>query len=116
MNLGKFILQELVPAHVYDERRGQSIELLDREAVEGLIRLRSDVGKPFIINTWVYGGDRGWSGLRTTKSPHYRPYSQHTFGRAFDIVSPAFSPDWLQKFVQDNHDRYGITGLELQKE
>jgi hypothetical protein len=38
------------------------------------------------INNWASGGDRLWSGLRTPESPDYSPYSQHTFGRAVDML------------------------------
>ena len=113
MSLGNFILPELVPELLYKLRGDKAIQLLDKEAVEGLVKLREDVGKPFIVNTWYYGGNRDWSGLRTPDSPYYSMTSQHSFGRAFDIISTKFSANYLQQYVLDNHDKYGITGLEL---
>lgn len=38
------------------------------------------------INDWSYGGTNESRGLRTPESKYYSPYSQHSFGRAMDLI------------------------------
>ena len=81
-----FKIQELVPESVYEERGEKSWQLLDFRAVENLDSLRAQLGVPLTVNNWDIGGTRDESGLRVTGMEYYSPYSQHSFGRAFDSV------------------------------
>ncbi len=47
--------------------------------------LRNKYGS-MTVNNWSYGGNREWSGLRTPDSPYFSKYSQHTYGRAADVI------------------------------
>lgn len=76
---------ELVPPHVYEERKELAWQLLDSRALRSLDMLRDKFGG-IIVNNYHTGGDRKWSGLRTRGCPHYSEYSQHTYGRAFDCL------------------------------
>lgn len=80
-----FIIQELVPPQVYEDRGEAAWELLDERLIITLDQLR-DVYGPIIVNNWHTGGDREWSGLRTEESPFGTRYSQHRFGRAADCL------------------------------
>ena len=80
-----FKIQELVPPEVFKIRGEKAWELLDERALITLDAIRNRYGTT-IVNDYDNGGKRKWSGLRTSESPYFSPYSQHTFGRAFDCV------------------------------
>lgn len=111
-----FHIEELVPESVIDKfGADRSWWYIDPRAIHGLDILRKEIGKPFIVNNWKSGGDRSQSGLRLPGMSYYKPFSQHSFGRAFDILVDGMEPKELQEFVKDNYDRFGITGLEYAK-
>lgn len=109
-----FKIQELVPPHVYEERGEKAWELLDERALISLDALRDMFG-PLTCNDWHIGGGRKWSGLRTAESPYYSPYSQHTMGRAFDVISGIHSAESMrEKVLRHRKEKFSyITGLEL---
>lgn len=80
-----FIIQELVPRHVYEERGEKAWELLDPRALHILYRLRETFG-PVIVNDWHRGGNNQWRGFRSDQTPVGAKYSQHRYGRAFDCT------------------------------
>lgn len=109
-----FIIEELVPPHVYAERGEKAWELFDDRALITLDALRDKFGS-ITVNNWKWGGNRKWSGLRTPESPYYSPYSQHTFGRAFDcIFNKINTEDARHKVLKDRAELFPyITGVEL---
>ena len=110
-----FKIHELVPPHVYKERGEKAWELIDDRILKTIDMLRKDLGEA-TINNYEFGGDRQWSGLRTPDSPFYSPYSQHTFGRAVDILFKDVSAETVRKFILNNPDKYefkSITAVEL---
>ena len=80
-----FAIHELVPPHIFKLRGNKAWQLLDEKALITLDRLREKYG-PITVNNYFWGGEREWSGLRTSDSPYYSETSQHTFGRAFDCL------------------------------
>ncbi len=81
-----FHITELVPQTVYEARGDKAWQLIDPRLIDNLDALRAQLKTPMTINNWYTGGDRTQSGLRIVGQPHYKPYSQHTFGRAADLV------------------------------
>lgn len=109
-----FSIQELVPRHVYEERGPKAWELLDDRALITLDAIRDFAG-PTVVNNWVRGGDRQWSGLRTPESPYYSPYSQHTFGRAFDCIFYDTTAQDVRNYVLKNKSKFPyIRALETE--
>jgi len=75
-------------------------------------RLRKDFG-PMICNDWFFGGTRSQCGLRQAGMPHYKPGSQHTFGRALDLFSMDYAADEIRDAIKKDRKRYkDVTGLE----
>lgn len=71
--------------------------------------LREEFGVSITINSWKWGGDRQWSGLRTSASKWYSPWSQHSFGRAVDmrfkgITAPEIRKQLKEMMVQGKLD------------
>lgn len=81
-----FIIQELVPKSVYLDRGGKAWQLIDYRLIDNLNALRTQLGVPMTMNNWIWGGNRDQSGLRIPGQEYYRPYSQHTYGRAADPI------------------------------
>lgn len=108
-----FAVQELVPRHVYDERGEAAWELLDPLLLESIDAIRQHLG-PATINNWHTGGNRQWSGFRSSRSPYGGQYSQHRFGRAADMLFRDVPPNEARQFVMDNPGKFPlITGIEL---
>ncbi len=108
-----FKIQELVPENAYAERGEKAWELLDERALITLDTLHDKYGT-MIINNWLWGGPRQWSGLRTASSPYGTMYSQHRFGRAFDVIFKNYDADHVRQEVLNNPEWFPlITSLEL---
>lgn len=110
-----FKIYELAPPQVVKDRGEKAWELIDSRLLAALDRLRERYG-PMTINDYHWGGVREWSGLRTADSPYYSKYSQHTFGRAADILFKHHSAekvrgDLLDKFPDLEH--HLITAIEM---
>ncbi|RCU48754.1 hypothetical protein DU002_13240 [Corallincola holothuriorum] len=80
-----FQIHELVPKSVFKKRGEKAWQLLDDRLLITLDRLREKFGS-MTVNNYYWQGDREWSGLRTSDSPYYSPFSQHSFGRAADCL------------------------------
>ena len=110
-----FTVEELVPPQVFKDRGQKAWELIDSRLLATLDRLRDRYG-PMTINDYKWGGEREWSGLRTPDSPYYSRYSQHSFGRAADILFKHHSAekirgDLLDKFPELEY--HLITAIEM---
>ena len=112
-----FTVQELVPKEVFLARGVKAIELMDKELLVFIDKLREVLGKPITINTWNAGGVFSYRGLRTIECPQYSAYSQHTYGKALDFDVAGMSAhevrewiianknlDWVKpiSFIEDN--------------
>ena len=109
-----FKIQELVDKNTYSHRGDNAWLLFDSRAITMLDRLKEVFSEGTItVNNWYWGGDREWSGLRTSESPYYSPTSQHTFGRAFDCVFSAYSAEQVRTYLLRHQSEFKyITRLE----
>ncbi|NRD72708.1 hypothetical protein HQQ94_05480 [Shewanella sp. VB17] len=118
VRLNNFVVQELIPAALYQHRGDKAIECMDLRIVKALDLLRDNmrvlgVDNGFIVNNWHLGGTRQFSGLRTPASTDYSPSSQHTFGRAIDFITKTPIAD-IHRQIIDNPSVYTeITFIEI---
>ena len=101
-----FYLDEFIDKDTYlsYEAKGELWKLtlcLDKRIINGVQLLRDKIGVPLVINNWSTGFNRNWSGLRNNKSPYYSETSQHSYGRAIDVVS-GLGGELMRKFI-DKH-------------
>ena len=110
-----FKIYELVDPVTYEIRGEKAWELLDDRALKTLDAIRDYFGVPITVNDWKWGGKRQWSGLRTAESPYYSPYSQHSFGRAFDCLVSGMAAQDVREAILKNRTKHFpyITGIEL---
>lgn len=104
-----FKLQELVSKKVYEEYEDKSVRFLDPALINLIQTLRDRYGL-VTINNWETGGERQYSGLRYLHEPHWSITSQHSFGRAADLVFKNITPDEFQQDLLDNLDSYPTIG------
>lgn len=110
-----FAIHELVPPHVFAERGEKAWELLDERLLISLDLLRKRFG-PMTVNNYYWGKDREWSGLRTSDSPYYSRFSQHSFGRAADCLFKNKTAEEVRKEIinyPDSSDFELIGSVEL---
>jgi hypothetical protein len=98
-----FVIEELVPPQVFKDRGEKAWQLLDDRMLITLDRLREKYGS-MTVNNWKWGGDREWSGLRTSDSPYYSKYSQHSFGRAADVIFKHITAEEVRQAILENPD------------
>jgi len=110
-----FIIEELVSPQAFKDRGQKAWQLLDDRVLITLDRLREKYGS-MTVNNWKWGGDREWSGLRTADSPYFSKYSQHSYGRAADIIFKHVTAEQVRQDILANIDdpdfRY-INSIEL---
>lgn len=98
-----FNIKELVSKETYAKRGEKSWQLMDDRLLMTIDKLREKYGK-MTINSWSFGGNRNWAGLRTSDSPWYSTYSQHTFGRAVDIIFNDITAEEVRKDILADPD------------
>ena len=110
-----FAIHELVPRNVFYGRGEKAWELLDERLLITLDKLRKRYGS-MTVNNYHWGKSREWSGLRTSDSPFYSAFSQHTFGRAADCLFKSKTADEVRQDIlanSDDEDFKLIGSLEL---
>ncbi len=100
-----FKIHELVPKRIYTARGEKAWALLDSRLLLLIDAMRDEFGRA-TINDYQFGGKREWSGIRTLESPDYSPTSQHSFGRAVDIIFNDISAPDVRKAMTANPDKW----------
>lgn len=106
-----FVIQELVPEHVFKVHPDPSRlwRIFDPRLLKALELLGAWAG-PLYINTWHSESAQSAigffdeSGLRDHICDHYSYFSRHTWAGAFDIKSLHYSPVEMLEFIQGNPD------------
>ena len=109
-----FYLDEYIPKDLYLKYKNKPhilIGLIDKRLVEADQLLREHFG-PININTWFSGGNRNWSGIRTTESSYYSQTSQHSFGRASDKIFSKVTAEEVRNYIKKHWQKLGITCIE----
>ena len=112
-----FDIRELVPPAIYELRGEKAWQLMDDRLLYLIDLLRDEFGRA-TINNWSYGGERQWSGLRTVTSPYYSPTSQHSLGRAVDILFTKPAKE-VREAIMEAPEKFlapsvGITSITLE--
>lgn len=65
------------------------------------------------INNWSYGGKRQFSGLRMPGEPEHKLWSDHSYGRALDIVFSTATAEQVRDYIEENPNLFPyITFIE----
>lgn len=98
-----FKAHEVVPPDVYRNRGIKSFQLIDDRLLKLADYLREEFGS-ITVNNYNFGGTRTQSGLRTPDQSHYRLYSQHSYGRALDMIFNERNAQEVREYLKDNQD------------
>lgn len=93
-----FAIWELVDKQTYEARGERAWALLDTNALIVLNALREKFG-PAVVNNWKSGGPWQWRGLRYPECKEYSRYSQHNFGRAFDVSFKSATAQEVREYI-----------------
>jgi len=110
-----FKVHELVPKHLYEKYGEKAWKFIDNRLIAEIDKLKEhfNLGTA-TINNYYWNGDRHWSGLRTPESPYYSETSQHSFGRAVDMVFSDYTAEEVRNYIVNNSYEFPyIKGLEL---
>lgn len=116
--IGKhFRIEEFVDEETFSRFGNKSSWFIDQRIVDIADVLRDKFG-PATINNWMWNGERKWSGYRSPSSRHYKKYSQHSNGRAVDMIFKDTTAKIVADYILSNESKFiamGLGGIELGK-
>ena len=109
-----FEIHELVPPHLFEKRGEGCWRFIDERLIATIDTLKEHFSSgTMTINNYKWGGDREWSGLRTSQSPDYSPTSMHSFGKAIDCIFSHYSAEEVRLYILSNKGFFPyIRGME----
>ena len=112
-----FQLQEFLPPAIHADLAASNALwkgwlLIDERILRTADALREKFGA-LTINNWHVGGEYQQRGLRVPGMSFFKPYSQHSFGRAIDCTSRTLSGEDMRRYVMANREQFPfITRME----
>ena len=116
MKSKKFKIHELVPLPLYNNIKEDILwKLLDDTLLLTIDAIKEKFPNgSMTINNYKWGGDRGWSGLRTKDSKYYSEGSQHSIGKAVDCIFSEYTTDEVRDYILYHQDEFPyIGGIEM---
>lgn len=95
-----FAIYELVPPIIHAKYGDFAHHFLDDRALRVIDAIRKRYGS-MTCNNYIFGGSRTESGLRTPECDYYSPTSQHSFGRAFDLIPAKITAQEIRDDLED---------------
>ena len=111
-----FQIHELVPQALFETVHEDILWcMIDDKLIDTIdaIKKKFPLGS-MTINNYYWGGDRGWSGVRTKESPWYSDKSQHTRGKAIDAIFSQYTTEEVRSYILANPEEFPhVKGVEL---
>jgi uncharacterized protein YcbK (DUF882 family) len=111
-----FRITELVPLQLKNMLHEDALwSLIDDDLIQAIDGIKEMFNKGSItINSYMWSGDRNQSGIRTKDSKYYSKNSQHSIGKAVDMVFSAYTTDEVRDYILSHQDEFPlIGGIEL---
>lgn len=105
-----FYLHELVDKTTYERFGDFSQRFLDKDTVNVLQFFRDRYGST-TVNNWRQGGNFQYRGFRPPNCTIGGMFSQHKYGRAFDINCKNATPDEIREDILKNEYDFILQGL-----
>lgn len=99
-----FAIHELVDKKTFETTPEWKLWVaFDDRLLKAIDYLREEIGVPVTINNWKWKGEAGrqWSGYRPPGTPYYSQYSQHSFGRAVDMLFSGIAAPEMRTKIKD---------------
>ena len=108
-----FELYELLSKDSHKKHKDNKFAWLmfDERLLHDLQNLRDLFGK-ITINDWYWGGNNEWRGIRTKESPWYSSTSQHSYGRAVDLIFNNVTAEQVRTYILSHQKDFKIRRLE----
>lgn len=105
-----FKIHELVPRVLYELLHEDALwRLLDEDLIKSIDTLKEKFPKgTMTINSYMWNGNREWSGIRTKGSKYYSETSQHSLGNAIDAVFSHYSAEEVRLYVLNNQEEFPL--------
>lgn len=123
MDLTKnFKLQEFVPPEIYKEFGTSSTRFIHEkipliaQEIKEFSEYVTETNVPVIINDWLWGGVRKYSGFRPPDCIVGAKLSAHKRGMAIDVITKGLKASWLQERILEDPKPFmdmGITTIGL---
>ncbi|MEM5810156.1 MAG: D-Ala-D-Ala carboxypeptidase family metallohydrolase [Candidatus Aenigmatarchaeota archaeon] len=110
-----FKIEELVDKATFEKFGENAWWMISEKAIIMLDNFREFIGRPVIVNNWKTGGQYQYSGFRPRNCETGAEYSQHRFGRAFDIKITGMTSQEIYKKILENKEHpllKNITAIE----
>ena len=85
--------------------------LFDERMLRDLQHLRELFGK-ITINDWKWNGENQWRGIRNSSSDWYSITSQHSWGRAADLIFQETAAENVRQYILKNPLEFEIRRME----
>ena len=111
-----FKIAELVPLQLKNMLHEDVLwNLIDDDLIQSIDKIKEVFDKGSItINSYMWSGDRSQSGIRTKDSKYYSKGSQHSIGKAVDMIFNKYSTDEVRDYILSHQDEFPlIGGIEL---
>ena len=97
-----FEIHELVPKNIYSKSNNLWF-LFDPRALWTLQAIKEKYKTTVTVNNWYWGGSLQYRGFRSAVGTIGARFSQHRFGRGFDLNTNDVSAEEVQQDIQDNY-------------
>lgn len=105
-------LHEVIPKELYHNYPvSYLLRLIDNRIINAAQGL-CDVFGAAVCNDWIAGGARNESGLRIPEHDNFSITSQHTYGRALDLVFKQYTAFEVRNYIRKHWLELGIYGIE----
>lgn len=101
MEIKHFNVQEFVFPELYDVYGDESIQFISKNIILTAIQLREIFGVMY-INTWLFGGDLKYRGLRPYDCPIGALKSSHKTGKAIDFHFKNATTEEVREYILKN--------------
>lgn len=119
----RFCLQEYVSRETYEQHGDKCVRWISDTLIRAdralITALELYFNRPVscTINSWVFGGDRQFSGLRRKGEPYFREYSLHSSGQAsdkqfkFKDTGEPIATREVYDFIREHQDEFYALGV-----
>lgn len=108
-------VHEFVPEHIYKKYGEKAWRFIDSRLISSFDTIKERFPNGTVtLNNYFWGGNRHWSGIRTSKSPDYSETSMHSFASAGDAVFSEYEAEEIRQDIIANPEIYPyIKGIEM---
>lgn len=110
-----FESHELLPKELYYAHGDNALVLFDENLLITADAIKETFPRGAIyVNNYYWHKGREWSGFRTPNSPYYNARSQHSIGKALDMIFTFYNAYTVRRYILDNKEMFPfIRGVEL---